>query len=108
VGGRRPYPFHDGVNVVWDLVVWRGDDERVEVAVLSREDIARVRGCFERGDDAWMYDVYSVPNAVLPKIADLVPGLRLDPELHYYIETRQDLQGGEIWVPERGDTSPGL
>lgn len=103
----RPYPFHGGENVAWDLVVWRGEFDRVTVAVLSREDIVQVRGGFDRGDDVWMYNVYPVPDAVLPTIADLVSGVRLDRKLEYFIEARQDLPGGELWSPERGELPPG-
>ncbi|MEU8957995.1 hypothetical protein AB0C93_27250 [Streptomyces sp. NPDC048518] len=103
----RPYPFHEGKNVAWELVVWRGDFERVVVAALSREDIDQVRGGFDRGDDVWMYNVYPVPDAVLPTIAALVPGAELDRELEHFIEARQDLPGGEPWFPERGELPPG-
>lgn len=104
---KRPYPFREGMNVAWDLVVWHGDHERVAVAVLSREDIVQVRGDFDRGDDVWMYNVYPVPDAVLPKVADLVPGVQLDLKLEHYIEARQDLPGGDLWFPEPGELPPG-
>lgn len=99
----RPYPFPEGRNVAWDLVVWHGDFERVVVAALNREDIVKVRGGFDRGDDVWMYNVYLVPEAVLPTVADLVPGVQLNRELELFIEARQDLPGGELWFPERGE-----
>ncbi|GGP92004.1 hypothetical protein GCM10010278_82660 [Streptomyces melanogenes] len=95
------------MNVAWDLVVWRGDHERVEIAVLDREDIVEVRGYFDRGDDAWMYNVYPVPTALLPKIADLVPGGQLDLDLEYCIEARQVLPSEELWTPEPGQLPPG-
>ncbi|WP_316528781.1 hypothetical protein [Kitasatospora brasiliensis] len=104
---RGPYPFGDGMNAAWDLVVWHGDFERVEIATLSREDIDRVRDCFDHGDDVWMYNVYAVPDSVLPKIADLVPGQQLEPGIQHYIEARQNLPGGELWFPEPGELPPG-
>ncbi|MFD9817997.1 hypothetical protein [Streptomyces violascens] len=70
----KPYPFREGMNGAWALVAWRCDHEWVEIAVLDREDIAQVRGYFDRGDDMWMYNVYPVPNTLLPRIADLIPG----------------------------------
>ncbi|MET7360010.1 hypothetical protein ABZS76_16365 [Streptomyces sp. NPDC005562] len=103
----RPYPFHEGKNVTWELVVWRGDFERVVVAALGREEIVQVRGDFDRGDDEWMYNVYAVPDAVLSTVADLVPGAHLDRGLEHFIEARQDLPGGEPWFPARGELPPG-
>lgn len=104
---KRPYPFRDGMNVAWDLVVWHSDHERAEIAVLSREDMAQVREFFDRGDDPWMYDVHPVPKAVLPRVAGLLPEGRLDLELEYCIEARQALPGGELWFPEPGELPPG-
>jgi hypothetical protein len=103
----KPYPFREGMNVAWDLVAWHSDHERVEIAVLDREDIAQVRGYFDRGDDVWMYNVYPVPNTLLPRIADLIPGGQLDPRFEHSIEARQDLPGGEPWFPEPGELPPG-
>ncbi|MFI1169965.1 hypothetical protein [Streptomyces melanogenes] len=103
----RPYPFREGMNVAWDLVVWRSDHERVEIAVLDREDILQVRGCFDRGDDVWMYNVYPVPTTLLPRIADLVAAGQLDLKLQYCIEARQELPDGEVWFPESGELPPG-
>lgn len=105
--GKRPYPFHEGRDVAWDLVVWHGEHEWEVVAVLSREDIVRLREGFDRGDDVWMYNVYPVPDALLSEVAALVPDVQLDPELEHYIEARQDLPGGELWFPERGELPPG-
>ncbi|MFD4630294.1 hypothetical protein ACFVYR_20925 [Streptomyces sp. NPDC058284] len=95
------------MNVAWDLVVWRSDHERVEIAVLDREDIAQIRGYFDRGDDVWMYNVYPVPHTLLLKIADLVPEGQLDLKLEHYIEARQELPGGELCFPEPGEPPPG-
>ncbi|MBD0742262.1 hypothetical protein BG418_12330 [Streptomyces sp. CBMA152] len=95
------------MNVAWDLVVWRGDHERVTIAVLRREDIVQVREHFDRGDDPWMYNVYPVPDAVLPRVDDLVPGIQLARRAEHYIEARQDLPDGELWFPEPGERPPG-
>jgi hypothetical protein len=85
---KQPYLFHEGANVAWDLVVWPGEFERVVVAVLSREHIAQLREHFDRGDDAWMYDIYRVPKTLLPVIADLLPEAPLDPTAEHFVEAR--------------------
>ncbi|MFF4344038.1 hypothetical protein ACFY00_29420 [Kitasatospora sp. NPDC001540] len=105
--GQQPYPFHDGANVAWELVVWSGERDRVVVAALGREVVLRIREHFDRGDDVWMFDVYPVPPEVLPEIEALVPGLRLDPAREHHIEATQNLPDGCRWPPEPGGLPPG-
>ncbi|MEU9031619.1 hypothetical protein AB0D46_29685 [Streptomyces sp. NPDC048383] len=103
------YPFADGYNLAWDLTGFGGaDEELVESVCLARGQFLAIRHLFVLGDDPWMVaGEYRVAPGIWAHVRRVVPGVRFERDVDYFLGARQALPGGRFWRPAFGVSPPG-